>query len=194
MSISQDSVVDDPCKNKVCTLHSGSRTPINVHEWALESHKSHVEQLNNNVYREGSLQPYGRLRPDCTYTCGSFQSAYSTGEEIRAHSGGEATMSFCKGMKQPLADLQLLQPETKETASEPILWTPLKTPSMLEGDVPQQQMTKHIKIGCLFSFRKEGFRKLRDLVGTAKTNSNTIYGGSWQGQAYFSRTLAPQTR
>ena len=31
-------------------------------------------------------------------------------------------MSFCKGMKQPLADLQLLQPETKETASELILW------------------------------------------------------------------------
>ena len=36
MSISQDSVVDDPSKNKVCTLHSGSRTLINVHEWALE--------------------------------------------------------------------------------------------------------------------------------------------------------------
>ena len=30
-------------------------------------------------------------------------------------------MSFCKGMKQPLADLQLLQPEMKETPSEPIL-------------------------------------------------------------------------
>ena len=28
-------------------------------------------------------------------------------------------MSFCKGMKQPLADLQL---ETKEIASEPFLW------------------------------------------------------------------------
>ena len=31
-------------------------------------------------------------------------------------------MSFCKGMNQPLADLQFLQPETKETASEPFLW------------------------------------------------------------------------
>ena len=31
-------------------------------------------------------------------------------------------MSFCKGLKQPLADLELLQLETKETASEPILW------------------------------------------------------------------------
>ena len=37
MSISQDSVVDDPSKNKVCALHSGSRTLINVHEWDLES-------------------------------------------------------------------------------------------------------------------------------------------------------------
>ena len=57
---------------------------------------------------------YGEVWPGFTYTCGSFQSAYSTGEEIRAHSSGEATMSFCKGMKQPLADLQ---PEKKETAS-----------------------------------------------------------------------------
>ena len=37
MSISQDSVVDDPSKNKVCPLHYGSRTLINVHEWVLES-------------------------------------------------------------------------------------------------------------------------------------------------------------
>ena len=70
----------------------------------------------------GSLQPYGRVRLGFTYTRGSFQSACSTGEEIRAHSSGEAAMSFCKGMKQPLADLQLLQQETKETASEPFLW------------------------------------------------------------------------
>ena len=90
------------------------------------------------------------------YACGSFQSACSTGEEIRAHLSGEATMSFCKGMKQPLADLQLLQPEMKETASEPILWpTSEDTKHMLEGDVPQEQMTKHIKIGCLFFFVKK---------------------------------------
>ena len=37
-------------------------------------------------------------------------------------------------------------------------------------------MTKHIKIGCLFFFCKEGFRELRDLVGMAKTKSNKIYG------------------
>ena len=65
---------------------------------------------------------YMKVRPGFTYTCGSFQSAYSTEEEIRAHSSGEATMSFCKGMKQPMADLRPLQPEKKETASEPSLW------------------------------------------------------------------------
>ena len=70
----------------------------------------------------GSLQPYGTLQLNFTYICGSFQSAFSTEEEIKAHSSGDATMNFCKGIKQPLADLQLLQPETKETASEPILW------------------------------------------------------------------------
>ena len=50
-------------------------------------------------------------------------------------------MSFCKGMKQPLADLQPLQPEKKETVSGRPYGTPLKTSSMLEGDVPQGQMT-----------------------------------------------------
>ena len=52
--------------------------------------------------------------------------------------------------------------------------TPLRTSSMFEGNVPQEQMTKHIKIGCLFSFCKEGVRKLRNLVGMAKTKANTI--------------------
>ena len=33
--------------------------------------------------------------------------------------------------------------------------TPLRTSSMLEGDVPQEQMTKHIKLSCLFSFVKK---------------------------------------
>ena len=65
---------------------------------------------------------------------------------------------------------------------------------MLEGDVLQEQMTKHIKIGCLFFFSKEGVRELRDLVGMAKTKSNTIYGGSWLERAQLSRTLAAQTR
>ena len=55
--------------------------------------------------------------------------------------------------------------------------TPLKTPSILEGDAPQGTDDKHIKIGCLFSFCKEGFRELRNLVGMVKTNSNNIW---WQ--------------
>ena len=42
-------------------------------------------------------------------------------------------MSFCKGMKQPLADLELLQPETKETASEPILWHTSEDPKHVRG-------------------------------------------------------------
>ena len=67
---------------------------------------------------------YGKVRPGFTYTCSSFQSAYSTGEDIRAHSSDEATMSFYKGMKQPLADLQPLQPEKKEIASERPYGTP----------------------------------------------------------------------
>ena len=103
----------------------------------------------------GFLQPYGRVRPDFTYTCGSFQSAYSTGEEIRAHSGGEATMSFCEGMKQPLADLQLLQPRRKRLQVSRSYGTPLKTPSMLEGDVTQEQTTKHIKHVVYFLFEKK---------------------------------------
>ena len=47
-----------------------------------------------------------------------------TAQERRSEptQSGEATMSFRNGMKQPLADLQLLQPETKETASEPFPW------------------------------------------------------------------------
>ena len=42
-------------------------------------------------------------------------------ESTQERRSGEATMSFCNGMKQPLADLQLLQPEMKETASDPFL-------------------------------------------------------------------------
>ena len=69
-----------------------------------------------------SLQQYEKVRLGFTYTCGSFQSSCSTGEEIRALPSGEATMSFGKGMKQPLADLRPLKPEKQETASEPTLW------------------------------------------------------------------------
>ena len=80
-------------------------------------------------------------------------------------------MSFCKGTKQPLADLQ---PEKKETASEPFLW---HTPEDLKH-VRQRCTTgaddKTHEIGCLFSFCKEGVRELRDLMGMAKTKANTV--------------------
>ena len=101
----------------------------------------------------GSLQQYGKVRVDFTYTSGSLQSACSTGEEFRANSSGEATMSFCKAMKQPLADLQLFQPEKKETASEPFLLHTLKTSRMLEGDVPQELDDIHTKISY-FPFKR----------------------------------------
>ena len=64
-------------------------------------------------------------------------------------------MSFCKGMKQPLADLQPLQLEKKKRlqVSRPY-GTPLKTSSMLEGDVPQGQMTKTQKQVYFFFVKK----------------------------------------
>ena len=121
--LGKDSVVEDTSENKVYLQDSLSTARINVHEWASGSITNPtVSNQVNNVYQVGSLQPYGRVWPGFTYSCGSFQSACSTGEEIRAHSSGGATMSFCKGMQQPLADLQPLQPEKKETASEPSLW------------------------------------------------------------------------
>ena len=118
----------------------------------------------------GSLQLYGRVRSDFTYTCGSFQSACSTGEEIRAHSSGEATMSFCKGIKQPLADLQLLQPEMKETASEPFLWRTSEDLKHVTGRCTTGIDDKTHENMFFISFCKEGVRELRDLVGMAKKN------------------------
>ena len=88
---------------------------------------------------------YGKVQPGFTYTCGSFQSAYSTGEEIRGHSICEATMSFCKGKKQPLADLQPLQLEKKETASEPFLWHTPKDLKHVRGRCTTGTDDKHIK-------------------------------------------------
>ena len=95
---------------------------------------------------------YGKVRPGFTYTCGSFQSAYSTGEKTRAHSSGEATMSFCKAMKQPLADLQALQLEKKETASEPSLWHTPQNLKHVRGRYTTGTDDKHTKISCFFFF------------------------------------------
>ena len=93
----------------------------------------------------GSIQPYERVWLGFTYTCGSFQSAFSTGEEIRAHSSGEATMSFYKGMKQPLADLEPLQPEKKQTASEPSLWHTPEDLKLVRGRCTTGADDKHTK-------------------------------------------------
>ena len=84
-------------------------------------------------------------------------------------------MSFCKGIQQPLADLQLLQLETKETASEPILWHTSEDPKHVRGRCTTGTDDKTHENGCLFFFCKEGVRELRDLVGMAKTKSNTIF-------------------
>ena len=88
-------------------------------------------------------------------------------------------MSFCKGMKQPLADLQFLQPETKVTASEPILWHTSEDPKHIRGRCTTGTDDKTHKNRLFIFFCKKGVRKLRDLMGMAKTNSNTIYGGTW---------------
>ena len=42
-------------------------------------------------------------------------------------------MSFCKEMKQPLADLRPLQPEKQETASELTLWHALEDLKHVRG-------------------------------------------------------------
>ena len=83
-------------------------------------------------------------------------------------------MSFCKGMMQPLADLQLLQPETKETAIEPILWHTSEDLKHVRGRCTTGTDDKTRKNRLFIFFCKEGVRKLRDLMGMAKTNSNTI--------------------
>ena len=93
---------------------------------------------------------YGKVWPGFTYTCGSFQSAYSTGDEIRAQSSGEAIMGFCKGMKQPLADLQPLQPEKKETASEPSLWHTPEDLKHVRGRCTTWTDDKHTKYVVIF--------------------------------------------
>ena len=67
-------------------LH-GSRTTVNIKmllEWALESVANPTTIIS--MSREWDLfSMHGSL------TCGSYQSACSTGEESRTHSSGEAT-------------------------------------------------------------------------------------------------------
>ena len=88
-------------------------------------------------------------------------------------------MSFCKGMKQPLADLQLLQLEMKETGE--VSHSCGHTSEDLKhvtGRCTTGADDKTHKNRLFIFFCKEGVRELRDLVGMAKTKSNTIYGGT----------------
>ena len=80
-------------------------------------------------------------------------------------------MSFCKGLKQPLADLQ---PETKETASEPFLWHTSEGLKHVRGRCSTGADDKTHKNRLFIFFCKKGVRELRDIVGMAKTKSNTI--------------------
>ena len=63
-------------------------------------------------------------------------------------------MIFCKGMKQPLADLQPLQLEKKETASEPFLWHTPEGLKHVRGRSTTGADDKTHKISYLFSFVK----------------------------------------
>ena len=83
-------------------------------------------------------------------------------------------MSFCKGMKQPLTDLELLQPETKETASELILWHTSEDLKHVRGRCTTGTDDKTHENRLYIFFSKEGVKKLRDLMGMAKTKANTI--------------------
>ena len=72
----------------------------------------------------GSLQYTWESAARQRLSCGSYQSACSTGEETRSHSSREATWAFLTGMEQPLAESP--SREGKRTVSEPSLWN---TPS-----------------------------------------------------------------
>ena len=83
-------------------------------------------------------------------------------------------MSFCKEMKQPLADIHLLQPETKETASESILWHTSEDLKHVRGRCTTGTDDETHKNRLFIFFCKEGVNKLRDLMGMANTKVNTI--------------------
>ena len=73
-------------------------------------------------------------------------------------------MSFCKGIKQPLTDLQLLQAEKREKASEPILWHTHENLNHVRGRCTTGTDDKTHKNRLFIFFYKEGVRELRDPV------------------------------
>ena len=88
------------------------------------------------VSQVGSLQHAWEIVARQCLTCGSYQSACSTGEETRAHSSGEATRGFLTGIEQPLAESSTR--ERKRTAASRPYGTPqVDLRHVLEGDIPQ---------------------------------------------------------
>ena len=165
--LGKDSVVEDPSENKVCSLHYTYQCP-----WVglRECHKSHGEQLSKQCLLSGISSAIWESKARLHLYLWQFSVCF----QHRAHSSCEATMSFCKGMKQPLADLQLLQPETKETASEWTLWHTSEDLKHVRGRCTTVTDDKTHKNRLFIFFCKEGVKKLRDLMGMAKTKANTV--------------------
>ena len=98
-------------------------------------------------------------------------------------------MSFCKGMKQPLADLQ---PETKETASELILWHTSEDPK--HGGRCMTGTDDKTHTNRFIFFVKKVSENRGTLWGWQKRSQTQYMVAPWQGRAQLSLTLAPQTR
>ena len=111
-------------------------------EWASKEWHKSLDEYEFQFAR-GTLQHAWESAARQRLFCGSFLSACSTGEETRANSSGEATMSFCKGMEQPLAESPTTPTrEERELQASRRYGTPqVDLRQMLEGDVPQDTMT-----------------------------------------------------
>ena len=159
--------------------YSRSTAHINVHEWAFRVSQIPRWVTTITMSNEWDLfSTYGKVRPGFTYTCGSFQSAYSIGEEIRAYSSGEGTMSFVRGWNNLWQISNLSNQRRKRLQVSSPYGTPLKTSSMLEGDVPQEQRTNTQNKFLFFSFKKVS-ENWGTLIGWQNRNTKSgLIGGS----------------
>ena len=96
---------------------------------------------------------YGKVQPGFTYTCGSFQSAYSTGEATQVVKPLWAFVREWNNLWQ-ISNLSNRRRQRLQVSHS--YGTPLKTSSMLERDVPQENW------GTLIGT----FRELRNLQRT----------------------------
>ena len=173
--LDKDSVGEDPSENKDCSHHSCSTALINVLEWASESvvnpMLSNLVTISSEWDLISRMGEYGQasLIPVAVFSLLVAQERRSEPTQVV-----RPLWAFVRGWSNLCQISNFSNWRQKRLQVSRPNGTPLKTSSMLEGDVPQEQMTKHIKICCLFSFCKEGVRELRDLVGMAKTKSNTI--------------------